>query len=58
VLCPGVCCPQAFCNKYFGARNAMIFGPQQLRDFGGELQLDSEPRFADLAGETGFGTWG
>jgi hypothetical protein len=29
----------------------MIFAPMQLRDFAGDLQLDSEPRFADLAGE-------
>lgn len=32
----------------------MIFAPQQLWDFAGDLQLDSEPRFADLAGETAF----
>jgi hypothetical protein len=41
---------QAFCNKYFGGRNAVIFAPQQLRELGSELQLDMEPRFADLSG--------
>jgi hypothetical protein len=45
-------CPvaQAFCNKYFGGRNAVIFAPQQLRELGSDLHLDLEPRFADLAG--------
>jgi hypothetical protein len=46
--------PQAFCNKYFGARNAVIFAPQQLRELGSELHLELEPRFADLAGEDMF----
>lgn len=41
---------QAFCNKYFGGRNALIFAPQQLRELDVELQSELEPRFADLAG--------
>jgi len=41
---------QAFCNKYFGGRNAVIFSPQQLRELCSELHLDLEPRYADLSG--------
>lgn len=40
---------QAFLNKYYGGRNALIFAPLELRDLDEGLEA-TEPRFADLSG--------
>lgn len=40
---------QAFLNKYYGGRNALIFAPAELRDLS-ESHEATEPRFADLSG--------
>ncbi|KAF6262693.1 hypothetical protein COO60DRAFT_1699132 [Scenedesmus sp. NREL 46B-D3] len=43
---------QAYLNKYFGGRNALVFAPAELRDLASEhgAHEGSEPRFADLSG--------
>eukprot|EP00878_Enallax_costatus_P006293 GHUV01006597.1.p1 GENE.GHUV01006597.1~~GHUV01006597.1.p1 ORF type:complete len:1003 (+),score=344.92 GHUV01006597.1:780-3788(+) len=40
---------QAFLNKYYGGRNALIFAPAEVRDLDESLD-NMEPRFADLSG--------
>jgi hypothetical protein len=44
--------PQAYLNKYYGGRNALIFAPAELRDLANDSSAHegSEPRFADLSG--------
>jgi hypothetical protein len=43
---------QAYLNKYYGGRNALIFAPAELRDLASEHggHEGSAPRFADLSG--------
>jgi hypothetical protein len=43
---------QAYLNKYYGGRNALVFAPAELRDLASEhaAHEGAEPRFADLSG--------
>jgi hypothetical protein len=47
-----LCALQAYLNKYYGGRNALVFAPAELRDLASEhaAHEGAEPRFADLSG--------